>query len=126
MPDDATGGFRRMDGPAVMKALAHPLRKRTLEHLRVRGPATSTMLAAALGENTGTLSYHLRRLERGGLIEDVPGRGDGRERWWRSVGNLDIRQPARTSLGPAETAMLDDLESTMFAADMQHAQRYLQ
>jgi DNA-binding transcriptional ArsR family regulator len=30
------------------------------------------------------MSYHLRQLERAGLIETAPGRGDGRERVWRS------------------------------------------
>lgn len=126
MSDQPVAGFRRLEGPVVMKALAHPLRQRVLEHLRVHGPATATTLAGALGENTGTLSYHLRQLERGGLIEDVPDRGDGRERWWRCVGNLDIRHPARASLGPAETAVLDEVESTAFVEDMGHAQRYLQ
>jgi DNA-binding transcriptional ArsR family regulator len=30
------------------------------------------------------MSYHLRQLERAGLIETAPGRGDGRERVWQS------------------------------------------
>ncbi|GFN05848.1 hypothetical protein Smic_44040 [Streptomyces microflavus] len=63
---------RTVDSPEVLKALSHPLRLRILRHLGAAGPATSTTLAAALGENTGTLSYHLRMLERSGLIEDIP------------------------------------------------------
>lgn len=118
-------GFRRLEGPGVMKALAHPLRQRILQQLHLHGPATSTTLAGVLGQNTGTLSYHLRQLERGGLIEDMPHHGDGRERWWRRVGNLDVRQPARTGLAPDEAAVLDDVEGLLFAEDMGHAERFL-
>ena len=64
-----SGERRTVSDPAALKALAHPLRLRILRHLGISGPATSTTLATALGENTGTLSYHLRRLERGGFVE---------------------------------------------------------
>ena len=66
------------------KALSHPLRQEMLRHLATRGPATSTTLAEALGENTGTTSYHLRVLADAGVIEEVPERARGRERWWRT------------------------------------------
>ncbi|CAO0828107.1 hypothetical protein SMICM17S_04788 [Streptomyces microflavus] len=89
---------RTVDSPEVLKALWHPLRLRILRHLSTAGPATSTTLAAALGENTGTLSYHLRMLERSGLIEDIPERSTGRERWWRGVRGLDIRRPPQGEL----------------------------
>jgi DNA-binding transcriptional ArsR family regulator len=67
-----------------LKALAHPVRLQMLEMLRLDGPATSTSLAQRLETNTGTVSYHLRQLARHGFIEDDPGRGNGRERWWRA------------------------------------------
>lgn len=50
------------------------------------GPATATMLARRLGESSGQTSYHLRQLERHGLVEDDPAHVGGRERWWRAVG----------------------------------------
>ncbi|GAA4227905.1 DNA-binding transcriptional ArsR family regulator [Streptosporangium album] len=78
--DDKT---RELDASAL-KGLAHPSRLRLLELLEHHGPATATQLAARTGENTGVTSYHLRRLARHGLIEDVPERGRGRERWWRA------------------------------------------
>lgn len=63
--------------------LAHPIRSRLLSALRVGGPSTASVLALRLGTNSGTTSYHLRRLADAGLVEDAPEHGDGRDRWWR-------------------------------------------
>jgi DNA-binding transcriptional ArsR family regulator len=65
-----------------MRALAHPLRLRMIELLR-EGPATASRLARRVGESTGSTSYHLRVLERAGLIAEDGALGNGRERWWR-------------------------------------------
>jgi len=69
--------------------LAHPIRSRILSYLRQRGASTATDLAAALQTNTGATSYHLRKLDEVGLVEEsaapadaAPGRG-GRQRWWK-------------------------------------------
>lgn len=75
---------RRIDARSL-KGLAHPLRVRILELLSLDGPATSSTLAARLGENTGTVSWHLRHLAEHGFIEEETGRGTKRERWWRRV-----------------------------------------
>jgi DNA-binding transcriptional ArsR family regulator len=69
---------------AQVKALAHPLRLRMIELLR-EAPSTATLLAQALGESTGSTSYHLRALARVGVIVEDTERGRGRERWWRRV-----------------------------------------
>lgn len=77
-----TPGSRTVD-PRSLRALAHPLRMRILDLLSDQGPATSARLAAQLGENTGTVSWHLRHLAEHGYIEEEEGRGTKRERWWR-------------------------------------------
>lgn len=69
-----------------MKAFAHPLRMAMYGYLSDHGSATATMLAEHLGESTGQTSYHLRQLEKHGLVTDDPDRGTGRERWWKPVG----------------------------------------
>ncbi|MFE3192502.1 ArsR/SmtB family transcription factor [Nocardia sp. NPDC059240] len=69
---------------AVLRLLAHPLRRRIEEHLRA-GPVNATSLAQALGENTGLTSYHLRQLAKHGFVEEVPELSNGKERWWRAV-----------------------------------------
>ncbi|MFH8408816.1 helix-turn-helix domain-containing protein [Streptomyces sp. NPDC018019] len=80
----APGGrpSRRLDARGL-RGLAHPLRMRILELLTLDGPATATRLTARLGENTGTISWHLRHLAEHGFIEEETGRGTRRERWWR-------------------------------------------
>jgi DNA-binding transcriptional ArsR family regulator len=68
----------------ALRALAHPLRNRLLAQLRLHGPATASGLGRAVGESSGSTSYHLRQLAEHGFVEEVPGRGGGRERWWRA------------------------------------------
>jgi DNA-binding MarR family transcriptional regulator len=53
------------------------------DELCARGPATASELARRFGESTGATSYHLRQLARHGFIEEDPGRGTLRERYWR-------------------------------------------
>jgi predicted ArsR family transcriptional regulator len=82
-PDSASRSTLHLDAAAV-KVLAHPLRSRLLGALRQGGSATATALALQLGTNTGATSYHLRKLESVGLVEET-GEGHGRERWWRAA-----------------------------------------
>ncbi|MFH8347845.1 helix-turn-helix domain-containing protein [Streptomyces sp. NPDC018045] len=75
---------RRLDARSL-RGLAHPLRMRIFELLTLDGPATSARLSERLGENTGTVSWHLRHLAEHGFIEEETGRGTKRERWWKRV-----------------------------------------
>lgn len=75
---------RRMDARSL-RGLAHPLRMRILDLLTLDGADTATGLGRRLGENTGTVSWHLRHLADHGFIEEETGRGTRRERWWRAV-----------------------------------------
>ena len=80
--------------PALLKALAHPLRQRILFALRVVGPSTASRLAEQMGESSGLTSYHLRALGSAGLVEEVPDRGNGRDRWWRAAHDVSGFQPS--------------------------------
>ncbi|AMM20418.1 hypothetical protein AX769_09980 [Frondihabitans sp. PAMC 28766] len=68
-----------------MRALAHPLRVKLFEALTTYGCATASGLGERLGESSGSTSYHLRQLERHGLVREVEERGTSRERWWERV-----------------------------------------
>ncbi|MFG2295304.1 helix-turn-helix domain-containing protein [Streptomyces sp. NPDC048603] len=83
MPENELN-LRKLDARAL-RGLAHPLRIRLLGALRHTGPATASQLAARFGESSGATSYHLRQLASYGFVEDDPGHGKGRERWWRAV-----------------------------------------
>jgi len=68
-----------------LRGLAHPVRLRLRAELVTHGPATATQLASRIGESSGVTSYHLRQLAAYGFVVDEPGRGNGRERYWRAV-----------------------------------------
>ena len=94
----------------MLRALAHPLRVRMLDLLREDGPATASGLGQRLGESSGTTSWHLRQLAEHGFVEEDTGRGNRRERWWRSIheghqlrsadflGNPELAGPLNTYL----------------------------
>lgn len=105
-----------MSDPRALKALAHPLRQEILRRLRRDGVATATSLAAALGENTGATSYHLRQLAEHGFVEDVPERARGRERWWRARPQ-DVRFLPRSELTEDARTALDRMTQVDAAAD---------
>ncbi|WP_166845032.1 helix-turn-helix domain-containing protein [Isoptericola sp. BMS4] len=103
--DDRPARHLALTAEAV-KVLAHPLRSRLLGALRRDGPASATALAATLTSNTGATSYHLRRLEGVGLVEDT-GEGRGKERIWR----------ASTEAHSWENTAFDDDEDARTAVD---------
>ncbi|MTE21541.1 helix-turn-helix domain-containing protein [Streptomyces sp. TRM43335] len=76
--------IRTLD-PRSLRALAHPLRIRILGALREYGPSTASRLAERLHESSGATSYHLRQLAAYDFVEEEPGRGTARERWWRAA-----------------------------------------
>jgi len=97
--------MRRIDARSL-RGLAHPLRMRILEALELDGPATSTTLSARLGENTGTISWHLRLLAEHGYIEEEPDRGTKRERWWRVPAGQTVLNPAEFRDDPETSGAL--------------------
>jgi len=81
-------------GIAAMKALSHPLRARLLNLLSQYGPSTATALGDRIGESSGSTSYHLRQLERHGLVTEDTSRGNARDRWWmRTAEPIRIGSP---------------------------------
>lgn len=77
---------RQVTDSAVLAAMAHPLRRRLLDVLRVYGPGKVTALAEHTGERVPNISHHLKVLAAADLIAEAPElAGDRRERWWRLV-----------------------------------------
>jgi hypothetical protein len=68
--------------PAVMRALAHPLKWALMDVLLVEGVATSTRCAELVGESQANCSFHLRQLARYGFVEEAP-TASKKERPWR-------------------------------------------
>ena len=104
------GPARRLDASSL-RGLAHPLRLRILDLLRLDGPANSTKLAERVGESTGTVSWHLRQLAHHGFIEEDPGRGSKRERWWRAPSRTGVFDTGELGADdPSRAAVADHLE----------------
>jgi DNA-binding transcriptional ArsR family regulator len=78
---------RHVTDVRTLRALANPIRHRLLGHLMALGAQTASECATAVGASPSNCSYHLRELERFGLVERVPANrgGDGRDRPWRPV-----------------------------------------
>ena len=70
--------------PAVLEALAHPVRLDLLSYLMSDGPASASTCARAVGDTPSNCSYHLRTLARHGLVEPVES-ADRRQRPWRAT-----------------------------------------
>lgn len=102
MTSEEPGPARTLDAGAL-RALAHPLRVQLFNLLSFHGPATATTLAVKVGESSGSTSYHLRQLERHGLVREDTARGNARDRWWERVpgpvliGSHEEQDPATRS-----------------------------
>lgn len=81
--------------PRAIRALAHPARQRVIDELYDGKVLTATECAELAGLTPSAMSYHLRALERWGIIERADESGDGRERPWRALaGSLMISSQA--------------------------------
>jgi DNA-binding transcriptional ArsR family regulator len=70
--------------PQAIRALAHPARQRVIDELYNGRVLTATECAELAGLTPSAMSYHLRALEKWGIIERAAETGDGRERPWRA------------------------------------------
>jgi DNA-binding transcriptional ArsR family regulator len=96
----------------AMRALAHPLRLRILDELSINGPLTASGLGERLSESSGATSYHLRQLEKHGLVREDTTKGNARERWWvRRPGSMSTPERREFPPGSAErlaTTLIED------------------
>ncbi len=90
---DAVAKKKRVviDDPRAIRALAHPARQRVIDELYNGNVLTATECAELAGLTPSAMSYHLRALERWGIVERADESADGRERPWRAAaGSLVI------------------------------------
>jgi DNA-binding transcriptional ArsR family regulator len=101
----------------LYKTLTNPVRRRILDYIGQYREANSTSVARALGESTGTTSYHLRKLADQHLIEEIPERSAGRERWWRIL-PFEHVAAAPSERTPEENSALAELSGQRLSADI--------
>jgi DNA-binding transcriptional ArsR family regulator len=109
-----------------LKSLAHPLRVRIYDELSSYGPMTASGLAERLGESSGATSYHLRQLERAGLVREDESRGKGRERWWeRRPGSIAIPDARELPPGSSERLAVRFLEEEWYRTREQNVREFM-
>jgi DNA-binding transcriptional ArsR family regulator len=103
---------RLVDAQAI-RAVAHEARQRVIDVLYAeQRPYTATQLAELTGLSPSAMSYHLRALERWGVVERAEPADDGRNRPWRASGtSITIAGD-----GPAVDAAKDVMFVTTTAA----------
>ncbi|WP_083977122.1 winged helix-turn-helix domain-containing protein [Kitasatospora azatica] len=123
-PEHTPREARTVD-PRSLRALAHPLRMRILDQLTDQGPSTSARLAEQLGENTGTVSWHLRHLAEHGFIEEEEGRGTKRERWWRRISPKLVFNTSELTLDPETSQAMSEYKRHYLERSFQRAAQAL-
>ena len=101
----------------VLAALSHPARLAILHLLLTVRDATATQCSAVVGESPSSCSYHLRHLEKFGLVErvesDPDDEVDGRTRRWRSVATgFDFGEPHSTGDGEDSRLLIRSRRTT--------------
>jgi DNA-binding transcriptional ArsR family regulator len=112
---------RAVIGAEALAALAVPARLALLNHLLAAGPRTASECAPVVGETASNCSWHLRALEKVGLVERAPlaPDGDARTRPWQATAvGFVFSDPAddgpaaalaRTALAGISAEYADDL-----------------
>lgn len=73
--------------PKAIRALAHAARLEVISELySTQVSRTATELAAQTGLTPSAMSYHLRALQKWGIVAPAPTTGDARERRWQAAG----------------------------------------
>lgn len=116
----------------VLTAMAHPLRRRLLDILRVDRAATASGLSRKTEQAVGNISHHLHVLARAGLIEEAPELArDQRERWWRRSSEsirwsaLDAdADPADVAVGTAAEAINLEHQLALTRSWLQKRERF--
>jgi DNA-binding transcriptional ArsR family regulator len=108
MPTKQESGKIVLSDPRAIRALAHPARLAIIEALFQGDELTATECASLTGLSPSATSYHLKALERWGIVEAGQARADGRDRPWKARGrSIEVTSdvPQQTML--AEAAMME-------------------
>ena len=107
---------------AQWKAFSHPLRLRILDAL-AGGPRTNEEIAAALGEQSGKLYFHTKRLLDAGLIvlDHTRQKGPITEKLYRAAGRRFLAPPPTLDgdTPPLEMSLTSALE--LYRSDWQES-----
>ncbi|MFC4020145.1 ArsR/SmtB family transcription factor [Micromonospora sp. GCM10011542] len=99
---------RQVTDSRVLAAMAHPLRRRLMDVLKVHGPSSVGLLAERTDQAPANVSHHLKVLAAAELVTEAPELArDRRERWWRLVSRGLSWSNADFDADPAARAVAD-------------------
>lgn len=116
---------------AMLKAYAHPLRRRMIRLFSRREHLRAADVAADLGVPANSASFHLRVLADAGLIEEAPEHArDRRDRVWKSRrGSFNVGDPEHPvpdeALGTAMVRSVADDHQDMLSRVIAWTPEYL-
>ena len=113
----------KLTDPRAIRALAHPARLAVIDELYSGRELTATECAEIAGLSPSAMSYHLRSLEKVGIVERAESSGDGRERPWRAAGSY-LQVDSATG-GAGELAASAALGSTVLRRTVELFDSYL-
>lgn len=107
-----------LSDPAMVQALAHPIRLRIVEALRE--PESPAHLARELGEPRQRVHYHVKELQRVGLLEQVGERRTGNfvENLYQAVASAFVISPRLAWNDPRRVSALRDQVSLESLVDL--------
>jgi DNA-binding transcriptional ArsR family regulator len=112
----------KLTDPRAIRALAHPARLAVIDELYSGRELTATECAELAGLSPSAMSYHLRSLEKVGIVERAEST-DGRERPWRAAGSY--LQVDSVGGGAGELAASAALGSTVLRRTVELFDEYL-
>jgi DNA-binding transcriptional ArsR family regulator len=93
--------------PKAIRALAHAARLEVISELyATQASRTATELASQTGLTPSAMSYHLRALQKWGIVVPAATAGDARERRWKAAGT-DFTINSGGGVASPEFAVLD-------------------
>jgi DNA-binding transcriptional ArsR family regulator len=115
---------RTLDDPAAIAAVTHPVRAAILAALRE--PSTAAAVARVVGQSRQNVAYHVRELEKVGLVRHVGQRQKGNflEQRYVAVAASFLVAPAATWGDPTPRA--DALADQLSLAELHAAGQQLQ
>ncbi|MGF3054955.1 ArsR/SmtB family transcription factor [Microbacterium sp. YY-01] len=114
-----------MEDISVITAVHHPLRRRIIDHLLLHETAQVGAIARALNAQVGSISHHLRMLQRAGVVEqaETPD-GDGRASWWRLIRTSLTWSSSDFADSPADAYLARQAERANIRHQLDRLQRW--
>jgi DNA-binding transcriptional ArsR family regulator len=110
---------------SVLTAVNHPLRRRIFDYLLLYGTSQVTTISRSLESQVGSISHHLRMLERAGVVERAEDpRGDRRTSWWRLARRSMTWSAEDFADSPADALLAREAERQGIRMQMERLQRW--